>query len=250
MGDPGDEMTDEQLEAALSAAGGVPPAGEAVPEPLPDPDPIPAQETEPVAEEAPAEPAKEPEADYETQQARLLREELEARAKHWESVAGRNAGKLGWLEGQIRAMQAAQAAQQVDDNGEQIERPPAPAPTRDGLAEWAVQQAVQQAVGAFEASHPDVQELSEKMTERIKASGYDLQSVLALNNPIEAQREISRALDEAYWHTKAEVTATRRAELTAKREAIQSQAAANKLKASVSATASVPPPKPRAKTSD
>ena len=123
-------------------------------------------------------------------------------------------------------------------------------PQRDGLAEWAVQQAVQQSVSGFEASHPDVTEIQDKMVEYIKTSGYDMQSVLSMTNPIDAQREMNRALEEAYWHTKASVVATRRAELSAKREAIQTKAATNKMKASVSATASAPPPKPKTKTVD
>ena len=248
-----DLMTDEQLEAALSQGVEiVPPAPEGEPPPPPEPEPPPAEPVpaEPEkADEAP--PPAEPEIDYEAERLRLLTEELQAKAKHWESVAGRNAGELGFIKGQLRAIQDAQAQmRQIEtDGGEPDNRPTAPAPSvPDGLAEWAVQQAVQQAVGSFESSHPDVKEVQTKMAEYINASGFDMRNVLAMNNPIEAQREVSRALEEAYWHTKAAITSARRVELEAKREAIQTKAATNKLKASVSATASSPPPKPKAKT--
>jgi len=241
-------MSDEELEQALNK-------GQDFTPPEPEPEPVPETPAEPEPEaptEPTPEPTPEPEADPEAEKFRLLSEELEARAKHWESVAGRNAGELGFIKSQLKAIQAAQIQAQ---SGDYVPSEPQPgstqaAPGRDGLAEWAVQQAVQQAVGGFEASHPDVTEIQDKMVEYIKASGYDMQNVLGLSNPIDAQREMHRALEEAYWHTKASVTSARRAELIGKREAIQTKAATNKMKASVSATASAPPPKPLAKTRD
>lgn len=243
-------MSDEDLERAMNqGADFVRPESEPTPEPESPVEPEPEATTEEVVPET---PAPEPEVDTEAERLRLLSEELEARAKHWESVAGRNAGELGFIKSQLKAIQAAQASAQggdyVPSEPEQGSTPPVP--QRDGLAEWAVQQAVQQSVSGFEASHPDVTEIQDKMVEYIRTSGYDMQSVLSMTNPIDAQREMNRALEEAYWHTKAAVVATRRAELSVKREAIQTKAATNKMKASVSATASAPPPKPKAKTQD
>lgn len=245
------QMSDEELEAALSQGGDFVP-------------PVPAGEPEPPKEETPEEPESQPEAevaaepeatekveDVEAERLRLLTEELNARAKHWESVAGRNAGELGFIKSQLKAIQDAQRQPRAEDYQEASDTQvptQAPAPRRDGLAEWAVQQAVAQTVGAFESSHPDVKDVQDQMTEYIKNSGYDMRNVLQMDNPVEAQREVSRALEEAYWHSKAAVNAARRTELEAKREAIQTKAAANKLKASVSATASAPPPKPKSKT--
>lgn len=252
------QLSDEDLEKALNLGEEfVPPTQEPAGEfevPVEDtvPEPEVAQPAEP--EKVEEKPPVEVEEDVETQRVRLLTDELEARAKHWESVAGRNAGELGFIRNQLKALQDAQnRPRQEVEYQEQSDAPAptqAPAPTRDGLAEWAVQQAVQQAVGAFENSHPDVKDLNDQMTEYIKGSGYNLANVMQMNNPIEAQREVARALEEAYWHSKAAVNATRRAELEAKREAIQVKAAANKLKASVSGTAATPPPKPKSKTVD
>jgi len=244
------QMSDEDLERAMNQGADFTPPE---PEPTSEPEaPVDPEPEAPAEEAVPEVPVPEPEVDTESERLRLLSEELEARAKHWESVAGRNAGELGFIKSQLKAIQAAQMAAQA---GDYAPSEPAPGstqsvPQRDGLAEWAVQQAVQQSVSGFEASHPDVTEIQDKMVEYIKTSGYDMQSVLAMSNPIDAQHEMNRALEEAYWHTKAAVVATRRAELSVKREAIQTKAATNKMKASVSATASAPPPKPKAKTQD
>ena len=249
------QLSDDDLEKALSQGDDfVPPSPEGEPTHPPETDTPQTDEAEPTEAPTPDEPKQaESEADLEAERLRLLSEELEAKAKHWESVAGRNAGELGFIKSQLKTIQAAQlAAQQGDyipsEPGNGSTQPSAP--TRNGLAEWAVQQAVTQTVSGFESSHPDTAEMQAQMVEYIKTSGYDMQAVLAMDNPIDAQREIGRALEEAYWHTKAAVTSARRAELSAKREAIQTQAATNKMKASVSATASTPPPKPKAKTQD
>ena len=245
------QMSDDDLEKALNqGAEFVPPESEPTPEPEvssePEPE-VPAEEVVPDPT-----PPPEPKLDTESERLRLLSEEMEARAKHWESVAGRNAGELGFIKSQLKAIQAAQASVQAGEytQSEPEQGSTPPPPTRDGLAEWAVQQAVQQSVSGFEASHPDVTDIQDKMVEYIKNSGYDMQTVLSMSNPIDAQREMNRALEEAYWHTKAAVVATRRAELSVKREAIQTNSATDKMKASVSATASAPPPKPKAKTQD
>jgi hypothetical protein len=244
-------LDDAALEAALSQGDAyVPPAGEPEPTPAPEaPSEEPTTPEETAQEEASPTPEPPPEPDPETERMRLLTEEMEARAKHWESVAGRNAGELGYIKQQLRAIQAAQSRGDIEEVEPDRSAPQAP-PRRDGVSEWAVQQAVSQSVSSFEASHPDVTELQDKMAEYVRGTGFDMQAVLAMDNPVEAQREISRALEEAYWHTKAVVKASRRAELEQKREAIQMKSAETKLKASVSATASTPPPKPKPKTVD
>lgn len=252
-------LSDDDLEKAFDTMKKgdefVPPATEGEPTPPVEPEPEP--EAEPTPEpEAPAEeeaPSETPAEDPEAERLRLISEEMEARAKHWESVAGKHAGELGYIKQQLKAIQAAQAQSQQGEEYVEPQETPRPAPEpqrRDGLAEWAVQQAFQQAVTGFEHSHPDVADIGDKMVDYLSATGYDMKTALAMGDPIEAQQEIARALNEAYWHTKAEVNAARRAELTAKREAVQTQAATNKMKASVSATGSSPPPKPKAKTVD
>jgi hypothetical protein len=247
------KLSDEDLESALQQSAGLAPPTfdvddkeEAAPEPeqeAPVPDPVPAE----------SEPAKPDDQIPDVEAERLLLlQEIEAKAKHWESVAGRNAGELGFIKSQLKAIQAAQLASHQGEFPQQSEpeqgstRPAVP--VRDGLSEWAVQQAVAQTVNGFETSHPDVNDFKDKLVEYIKTSGYDMQTVMSMDNPIEAQREISRALEEAYWHTKAAILTSRRSELAAKREAIQTQAATQKMKASVSATGSSPPPKPKEKT--
>ena len=86
------------------------------------------------------------------------------------------------------------------------------------------------------------------MMEYWQKSGYDPKSIFDAMGPIEAQRESTRALDEAYWHAKATAAAARKAELEQKRIAYQTSQIEAKKKAAVSATGSAPPPKPRPKT--
>ncbi len=243
-------LSDEDLEKALDKGDDFQPPVEGEPEAVPEPEQLEEAVAEEAApEETPAPEPEEPTEDPEAERLRLLSEEMEARAKHWESVAGRNAGELGYIKQQLRAIQDAQRAASGEYEAAEPDRTaPPPPPQRDGVSEWAVQQAVTQTVNGFEASHADIAEMQGAMVDYITKSGYDMKQVLSMDNPVAAQREIARALEEAYWHTKASVTATRRAELETKREAIQVDAAKNKLKAGVSASASTPPPKPKQKT--
>lgn len=245
------ELSDEALEAALEASASAEPVAVPAEEAQPEPDPEPA--SEPVAESEPA-AEKEPEPEPVPDEAEILRAQLaalEAQAKHWEQVAGRNAGELGFIKRQVAELRGQQQSRPTSEFSDEAEPQgqPAPPPSKyDDLAAWAIQQATAQAVSDWAAKHPDAAELAPTMQEYWQRSGYDPKAVFDANSPIEAQRESVRALDEAYWHAKAAAAAARKAELEQKRIAHQTSQLEAKKKAAVSATGSAPPPKPRPKS--
>ena len=245
------ELSDEALEAALEASATAEPV--AVPVEEAQPETTPEAASEPVAESEPA-AEKEPEPEPVPDEAEILRAQLaalEAQAKHWEQVAGRNAGELGYIKRQISELRGQQQARPAPEYADEAEpqSQPAPAPNRnDDLTAWAIQQATAQAAADWAARHPDHADLTPKMQEYWQKSGYNPSAVFDANSPIEAQREATRALDEAYWHAKASAAEAKRAELEQKRIAYQTSQLEAKKKAAVSATGSAPPPKPRPKS--
>ena len=182
-------------------------------------------------------------------------QELEARVKHFESLAGRNAGELGFVKQQLRKLQEAQRAPRAEEDTFDAEPEPERRPVqrrepsgRDDVAAWAVSQAVTQAVAEFGRQHPDVAEMQEAIGAYLTQSGYDPKQVLESDSPVEAAKETVRVLDSAYWHAKAEATAKKRQELQAKRAAQFPQAEKAKRKAAISGTGNAPPPKPQPKS--
>ena len=173
-------LTDEQLEQAIDKVDELPLYREPPDEPEEDTAEAEVSEEEESEEEAaeeetpPTEPVDEgqeedPEPDEpNVQEARA--EEMAARAKHFESVAGRMSGKLGHMGQQYKQLQdeVATLRQAVQDGvqpepsalyEEPAHQPQAalpPAPTVDPNALWASRSAATKAVSDFEQSTPEV----------------------------------------------------------------------------------------------
>jgi hypothetical protein len=270
-----DKMSDEELEAALDgvAQGRVPAepveveqgeveqsGAESVEQPVDES----VDEQQSAVEKPETETAEDEPQPTREDELRAVIEEMEARAKKWESVAGRNAGELGYLKQQLRKMQEGQVRQvlqpqQQDDDSlldddEQPQRQPqrqSTSPkTRDNLTSYVVGNAIREAASQFASSHPDMGEFGEQLRAYIKDSGNNHEELLLMDDPIAAARETTRLLDEAYWHVRAEQASARKNEI-AKRVAEQSTNVAKaKAKASVSGSGSAPPPKPAPKSVD
>lgn len=228
-----------------------PPAPEKEEKVVEEPEAEPEQEA-PAEEEAKEEEPKEeekPEVDSKD----LMIQELEARVKHFESLAGRNAGELGFVKQQLRKLQESQHTAPREEEAEYVEPDSRPAPSRepksrDEVVAWAVSQAVQQAAGEFATSHSDAGELQEAMQAYLSDTGYNPKDVFDLENPIAAARETKRALEEAYWHAKATRASTMRKEAETRRAAQIPQMEKAKRKAAISGSGAAPPPKPKPKT--
>lgn len=253
MADP-EDMTLEELEKALDQ-GGLPQPEPIEPEASEEPaEPTPAPvETEAApAQEAPAEPKAEEVTDQDILEARLA--EYESRSKHFEQVAGKHAGEVGFLKQQLAELrQRLMATQASEDAGlyqpEPSQRPePTPAPKSDAVASWAVAQAAQQAVAEFVGTHPDYPTIKDDIAAYLQQTGYDAAPILAAQDPLFAARETKRMLEESYWHIRAQKDAARKAELTTKRAEQKAAQVAAKQAASPSGSGATPPPKPKEKS--
>lgn len=216
------------------------------PEPEPTSEPEPAPEEKPPEEEKPEEPTPE---ELEAQAIKAKIDEMEARQKKLESAAGRSGGEARfWRE---RAQQLERALKERQEPEPYAAEPSEPKPTppkRDSVAAWAVAQAVRQAGMDFGASHPDAQELQADIEAYWKNSGFDGSSIINAEDPIEAAREATRAMEEAYYHARAEKMSKLRAELEAKKEVSTAKRASMKTKAAISGSGNAPAPKPQTKT--
>jgi len=214
--------------------------------------------TEQVAAPDTDEPA--PELSIEDQIRKTLIDEAEARAKHFESVAGRNAGELGFVRKQLEALRqqlaaASQpAAPTVDEYGAEVtqaQAPQQPTPRAlDAISSWAVSQAVRNSAAEFQSQHQDFSELSSDISQYLKDKQYDASSLLESNDPLYAAREATRALDEAYWHARGQHQARVRAQLEEKRADQIRNLEQAKLRGGPTQSGATPTPKPVAKTLD
>lgn len=260
-----ESMTVEQLDALLEAGEGnkapePPPEPPAEPEPEPTP---PAQETPPVAEpvtpETPAEPEQPP---SEMEELRALveaeRAAREADRKRLESLQGRVAGQEGFWKQKYEELQRTLGPDRSDDTepeaepsavrGEGRTTPRGERPIADPISTWAVSVAVQQAAAAFHQSHPDTQEMAEEFKQYYASSGYDPSRILTANDPLEASRLATLALEEAYLNVKAQRQAKRYEELREKRATQFRVSEDQKRKAVISGSGGSPPPKPKPKS--
>lgn len=267
-----EQMSEEELESALSGAEvrtpGYPPEHEPDPEPVEEAPVEPAeQQVEPAPdtpEQAPEETQEETPAD-DTPTAEdisaLEREELiarleatEAQAKKWEQVAGRHGGRMGFLENRLKALSQQPAVPMNEDTeyGEQeqaTQRPQRPAaPSTDPMTTWAVQQAMQSGVSEFRSKYPDSAEHDQAIGQYLNSQGYNTAPILESNDPSFAQNETRRVLEEAYWHVISDVRNARKAELAERRASQTEKLKAAKQRAAPSATATTAPPKPKAKS--
>jgi hypothetical protein len=224
--------------------------------------PEPTEEKPPEAPPVPTEPKPE-EAPEGPSEAEILKAQiaaLEANNKKMEArLAGRESGERGFikqLQNRIKALESG-ASRRTDSEYEPVaEEPPeqpvrkVEPPTRDSVAAWAVGRAVQEAAANFVANHPGYDEMSKEITEYITNSGYDSSAILMSGDPIEASKETTRLLDEAYWHVNAAHKVKAAAELQTKKADQMRRLEEVKAKAAVSASGAAPAPKPKAKSYD
>lgn len=227
--------------------------------------PASTDEPEATLEAEPAEPAEpEPGTPTDTEppdEAEILRLRLEAyeaeQRKLEAKLAGRDAGERGYiqqLKRQIEELRAGNGATEpeegdLDDPAPRPRR--SPSPQQDAIASWAVSQAVSVAGAEFTAAHSDFSELQSDIQAYVGKSGFDPQTILLSNDPIAAGREVTRVLQEAYWHVKAERKRAHVAELQKRRADSMRGVEEAKKKAAISAPgSSTPPPKKQKKIED
>lgn len=250
-----DELSDEQLEAALAETVGQeePSPEPVVPEP-PAPEPPAAEPAAEPSESVEQEAAAEPEPEVsELDILRAQLAEVEARAKHWEEVSGRNGGRMGFLEQKLQQVLQQQAAPPSDDYaGEtpETETPRQPAPTPgDPYRSYVIGLAVQQAGQEFARTTPDAGELWPSI-EKYIGENHNPSTILLSEDPQFAAAETMRVLNAAYLHADAERKATRKTELMQRRADQIKLADEAKKKASLSAPGGSSAPMPKPKTSD
>lgn len=281
-----EELGDEQLDTLLDDIGSTPNDDEAIrsvvqkateetdpprveetppPEPAKEPETAPAAETtpEPPKEETPETPPAEPTIEQLDKQ--LFDKRLEAAegsAKHWETIAGRHGGELGFVKKRLAEMERAMASGQFApppapaDNGEGVYDTPEPTPTpqatppdaggpSDKVAAWAVAQALQAGYQQFLQAHPDAQTtegFAGEMEAYMQQQG-GRERLLFENDPVAAQRGAMDFLSEAYHH----VSGTRRASEIQKLERRRADQISNMEQAKAQATISTsgsPAPEP------
>lgn len=222
-----------------------PPAEPETPPPppvQPEPPPSPPPEA-PGGEQAPVD-------ELELLRAKLA--EQEAHSKHWEQVASRHAGRMGYLEQQLAELRTAHVGrprrEPDDDSGEDADAPvrvsSTPPPSPDKFGAWAVQRAIRDAGAEYVHQHPDYAEHIPKLSEYLVSIGYTSDALLTTSDPAAAERETIGLLREHHLHVQKERAAAHQKEMV-ERKAQQTAAQAKaKQQASPSASGSAPPPKP------
>ena len=224
-------------------------------EPSPEPESTPeVVQPEPVTAQPPQEvqPTQE-DIDRELLAARI--EAAEANARKLEAkLVGREAGENGYiqqLKERIKRLEAVGTPESDSGYRDQSTAEPEQPMSRNNLNAWAVQQASKEAVTGFMQSHPDIGGVEQDIMKYLNESGFDASKITQLDDPIVASREMTRTLNEAYWHVDATRKQARVAELqTKKAEQVRGLTEA-KIKAASSASGSTPPPpKPQKATAD
>lgn len=247
----------EKFVAAQTEAARLPEPEVQESEPDPSPQPEPEQvsvQADPV--EVPAVEAEPTQEDVEKELLELRLSAAEAQAKKFEArMLGREAGASGYvkqLKDRIAQLEAGASPESQTAFSEEVQAEPQRAPAqRSNLNAWAVQQASREAVNNFTASHPGVDKVEQEILAYLNNSGFDAGAIAQYDDPIAAGRELTRGLEEAYWHVEASRKQARVTELQAKRADQVKNLAALKVKATSSASGSLPPaPKPRRATAD
>ena len=224
-------------------------------EPSPEPEStLEVVQPEPVAAQPPqeAQPTQE-DIDRELLAARI--EAAEANARKLEAkLVGREAGENGYIQQLKERIKRLETGVTPESDGGYREQPtaePEQPMSRNNLNAWAVQQASKEAVTGFMQSHPDIGGVEQDIIKYLNESGFDVSKITQLDDPIVASREMTRTLNEAYWHVDATRKQARVAELqTKKAEQVRGLTEA-KIKAASSASGSTPPPpKPQKATAD
>jgi len=215
-------------------------------EPSPEPESTPeVVQPEPVTAQPPQEvqPTQE-DIDRELLAARI--EAAEANARKLEAkLVGREAGENGYiqqLKERIKRLEAGVTPESDSGYRDQSTAEPEQPMSRNNLNAWAVQQASKEAVTGFMQSHPDIGGVEQDIMKYLNESGFDASKITQLDDPIVASREMTRTLNEAYWHVDATRKQARVAELqTKKAEQVRGLTEA-KIRAASSASGSTPPP--------
>ena len=267
------DMTIEQIEEMFAKGDGFieEPDETTEPEPVED-EPTEAEpvqeveaESDDTPEDAPAEAESSESEDEKPEDipdpVQLAIEEAEARAKHFESIAGRTTGELGYLRKRVKELEQVRVAapppapSEEDYTAEQYadERPKpptqAPAGNQSSVATYVVGLAVNNAANEFKAQHPDLDELADGVKEYLSSEG-GLADVLSMDDPVLAAQEVTKILNAAYWKAKADHTATRRIDAEKRRADQLSALEQRKKSASSTSSGSVPAPKPKPKSYD
>lgn len=229
------------------------------PEVQPEPEPVepetPTQQAEPEQQQKTSEKSDDEDVEKQLLMAKL--EAMEAHAKKIEAkLIGREAGERGYIKQLQREIEKLKSVKPEDAEQDaypeeyptEKKRVPSRASERDSIASWAVGRAIAESAAAFTQGHPDSSELQPDIQRYLQESGYDASNVLQSDDPIWAGKEISRALEEAYWHVKESKKRTVVEELQKRRADSMRGVEDAKRKATISASGSSAPPKPKPKT--
>jgi hypothetical protein len=221
------------------------------------------QEAEPETDDAEQPPAAD-EADDEQaeevvdpQQARL--DEAIARARHFETVAGRLGGKIGFLERQNQQqqqqiLQLSQAsARDADgfDTQQQMSQPAIqPQPSTDPNAMYLSQQAVSSQFANFAQRNPGIvdpkgpQGVNMEFAQQLASRAEELQMLSQSGNALEAAAQAEQIYSETFSQVLRD-RAIRVREDAERRSADQAEALKKKKRAQASAAASAKPATPK-----
>ena len=254
------KFEEAQAEAAALQPEPEPPQSEpqTPPEPLAEPEPE-APAPEPEATPTPAEPEPSRE-DIEAEILRAKMEALEAYNRKMEAkMSGREAGERGYikqLQAKIKELESKVSGAEFEPQPSYDEpvrpQPRSPEPSHeDGFKTWAIRNAIGQAAATFTQTHPDINEVQGDIQKYLAESGYNPESVFLTTDPIAAEREVTRVLDEAYWHVKSSKNQARVAELETRRASQVRGLEEAKKKAAISGSGSTQPaPTPRKAVGD
>lgn len=248
----------EELERMLDelASGQVKPPEQEVSESVPVPEP---EEVPSTPEPEAAKPEEKKELEFDAEDLKLQLEEFAARAKHWESIAGKNAGEVGFLRQKIRELESGLKAKQPQEEfSSELETEPRPVePATDKsidrfskLSSWAVSDAIGKAGANFLQTNPDALEMQDQLRQYLEPRINEVRDMFSANDPAEVYKETTRLFNEAYWHAKAESLALARKQAKERRAEQFSKLKESKQAASVSGTGAIPAPPPKVKTLD
>lgn len=154
------------------------------------PDDQPAEEAEPAEEtEEPTEPERteeQPRTPTEIEELRAEIEAVKARAKHFESVAGRNAGRVGYLERQL-AERNAKPAEDYTEGERETER--------QGRDPYLTHVASSRAVERFGATYPDMAK-DPSFLEALQPMLGEIENIRRSGDPEYIEAGIVRILEE------------------------------------------------------
>jgi len=251
-----DDLSVEQLEAILNDTSKRAEfeAEETVEAVVPEPEPEPAAEVEqdtPETVEAEG-TTPEPEQDLEKEARDAVIAELEARVRAQESRLGKFAGEADYWrkKAEGRPPEPRQEEPALDFSEDEPKPRPSVPMRRDSTTAWVVTQAITAGANDFVAKNPEAGELQADMAAYLQSIGHDPSAVLESDDPIMAQRETYRVLDEAYWHVKAAKSAQLRADIETRKAEQFSRQKEAKARASVSASGSTQAARPKSKTLD